>query len=94
VILRGLDLDMAAKKQSRWLLLKLVSGVLFVFALGFIGLFVATLTGLYKSTYRGWQFLNSEPGFWTGAQLLFKAALWLCLYVFASRKLEATSRNT
>lgn len=75
------------------MLLKLASGVLFAFSLGFIGLFVATMTGLYKSSYPGWQFLHSEPRFWTGAQLLFKAALWLCLYIFASRKLEEASRS-
>jgi hypothetical protein len=78
---------MARSNKPTWVLLKLVAGIFFTLSLCFLGLFIATFTGVYVTSQPTWQFLNSENRVLTGVQLVFWAALWLWLYTCASRKL-------
>ena len=79
--------------HSGWNAVKLASAVLFAFSLCFAGLFVATLMGIYRTSWPAWQFLNAEPKWPTGAQILFHCALWLCVYLLASKRVNDSSHS-
>ena len=74
------------KDASVWTLVRLTSAVLFWMSICALGLFLATLAGIYETSYEPWQFLNAKPRFWTGARITFHAVLWGSVYAYATRK--------
>jgi hypothetical protein len=87
------ELGYNRRMQTIWNLLKLVAGVNFILAGCCIGLFIATLAGVYKTSYEPWQFLNAEPRIWVGCQLVLHAAFWLAAYYFCDARLKAALKK-
>lgn len=83
-----------SSRSSMWALIRFLSALLLAFSLCFAALFVATLAGIYETSYGPWQFLNAQPRVWTGAQIGFQTVLWACVYAYASRRVPGGSRSS